>query len=276
MRRLVLPLLSVAPLLVATGGDAGPGRVVDPDYGMTTSSVLEVDRFSDAAGTLHRRRDDPTLPAPNAPIDLDAAPFARRIVGPGGAPAICYDLDLRPAKPHRYYVFYDTDGNYQLGQFPVVDSAPGDPGYTDLWDVWKVYVPAGFLPYNSIRDMATVEKLLADPASGYRAERTGVLINAPIVPDASKASMKADNRAGSATLLYAWYRGRRAPYLYFEGKILARGEGAPVSEARVEGDVLRAKTFPGDPGYSPLRRLVGPDGKPLGEMPLNCPVVGHR
>jgi hypothetical protein len=38
------------------------------------------------------------------PIRLDA-PFPLEVTGPGGR-ARCYDLDLRPAHPARFYVFY--------------------------------------------------------------------------------------------------------------------------------------------------------------------------
>ncbi len=278
----------LAGILLPSAVPAEGRKAEPPDYGLD-APLLEVDRFSDAAGTLLRRSVIPSLPGPNAPIDLDAPPFAVTVETPGGIPRRCYDLDVRSAKPPRYYVFYDRIGNYQLGQFPVVDVAPGDAGYSDVWDIWKIIVPDGFQPFNTIRDAATVERLLAEPGSGYGAARTGILLNAPIVPEGSKASLKADNRDGSATLLYAWYRGKRAPYLYFEGSLRAEGESAPVSEMRVgsrppdrplglaladAGRRVSTAAAPKGPGYSPLHRVVGPDGRPLLEGWLNCPVVG--
>jgi hypothetical protein len=144
--------------------------------------------------------------------------------------------------------------------------------------------------------MKTLERLLADKGSGYTAERTGALLNGPIVPEGSSASMKADRRDGAAALRYVWYRGQRAPYLYFEQTLRIAGDLAPVSTMTVAtaagatagGAVSRssasdpltgATTFelpalPGDPGYSPLRKVIGPDGRPLYDEPLNCPVVG--
>lgn len=269
-------------LLVLLGGGTLPAAIdssTPPAYPGAEAPLLEVDRFSDTAATLLRRSAHPGLPAPNQAIDLDSPIFAIPVEGPGGRRLQCYDLDLRPADASRLYVFYDDAGNYKLGQFPVVDAAPGDPGYSDLWDVWKVTVPGGFR-INSIRDRAAVEKLLADPASGYTASRTGVLVNGPIVPEGSRASLKAGG-GGRTSLLYLWYKGRRAPYLYFEGSIRAASDKAPVSDMVIDskkfspgdGSTARLSAMPGDAAYSPLRRVVRPDGRRLVEGTLNCPVV---
>lgn len=278
-----VPAQEVAPTTGQVVRAPSPGT--EKSYGLD-APLLEVDRFSDKAATLLRRSADPSLPGPNQPIDLDRAPFLASLVGPEGQRVPCYDLDLRPARPARYYVFYDRMGNYQLGQFPVVDVAPGDPGYNDLWDIWKVFVPDGFRADNWLRDAATLERLLADPSSGYRAESTGVLLNGPIVPEGSTASRKGENRGGSAVVMYAWYRGKRAPYLYLEGSLrtwdaeqvalmpveLRDGAGLPKSRAEIlsllSKPEVRLRTLPGRAGYSPLLRLPGTGA------PLNCPVVG--
>jgi len=251
--------------------------------------LLQVDRFSDRAATHFRRSAMPSLPKPNEPILLDAPPFLVDLAGASGARAHCYDLDVQPARPARFYVFYDQAGNYILTQFPVVGVAPGDPGYSDLWDIWKVTVPNGFKADNSLRDLESVEKLLRDPKSGYQAERTGALLNGPIVPDGSSARHKAEGREGAATLRYAWYRGRRAPYLYFEQHLRWAEDQSPVSRMVLEtlptgGDPARLplsrlgplhpSELPGEKGYSPLRSLVGPTGKPLIDGFVNCPIVG--
>lgn len=246
--------------------------------------LLEVDRFSDEAATLLRRSKYPNLPGPNQPIDLDDARFRMSVEGPGGEKMVCYNLDVRPETPPRYYVFYDEAGNYQLGQFPVVGVVPGDRGYSDVWDIWKVIVPPSFVPDNSIRDMAQVEKLLDDPASGYRAVRTGILLDGPIVPEGSSAAEKGERRGGRAAIMYAWYKGKRAPYFYIEGSLKAAGDLAPVSRATTENlsalvsgnpPVLRVAALAGAPGYSPLLRLTDSSGKSLTEGYLNCPVVGR-
>jgi len=284
----VVPVLL---LLASTIGVPAP-----PDTNVVTPKVetfgldaplLEVDRFSERASTRLRRGKVTGLPGPNEPIHLDAAPFLVEVTGPGGRAARCYDLDLRPARLNRFYVFYDRLGNYVLTQFPIVDVAPGDQGYTDLWDIWRVTVPDTFRADNSLRDMATLAKRLADKASGYTAERTGALLNGPIVPEGSTAHLKAEHRDGAAALRYAWYRGRRAPYLYFEERLRLTGEEAPVSTMTLAAapgappqaplaarGSARVAALPGDPGYSPLHRLVDAGGRALADLPLDCPLVG--
>jgi hypothetical protein len=242
--------------------------------------LLEVDRFSDRAATLLRRSARHDLPAPNAPIRLDAPPFLRDVVTADGRKAQCYVLDMRPNEPPRFYVFYDAIGNYILTQFPVVDVAPGDPGYSDVWDLWKVIVPDGFKPNNWVRDMETLRKLIRDSNSGYVAERTGALLNGPIVPEGSTAQRKAERRGGAAALRYVWYKGRRAPYLYFEEKLRLTENRTPTAKVKAPGGALPAEgalevdSLAGDTGYSPLRVLVGADGVALPGPPLDCPVVG--
>jgi hypothetical protein len=256
--------------------------------------LLKVDRFSDAAATLLRRSKVPGLPDPGEPIHLDESPFLVPLSTPQGGSVSCYNLDVRPAEPARFYVFYDTAGNYVLTQFPVVDVAPGDPGYNDVWDIWKVTVSSTFPLDNSVRDRETVERLLKDPRSGATAERTGALLNGPIVPEGSTARHKAENREGAATLRYVWYRGKRAAYIYFEQKVRIEGDRVPVGEMRLQAPggtgtgpaspalslltagksgALSLATLPGASGYTPLRRLLGPDGSPLMDGAVNCPVV---
>lgn len=277
--------LSLA-LLLATGVAWGAGTELEKAYGLD-APLLEVDRFSDAAGTLLRRSVDPRLPGPNQPIHLDDERFALEVEAPDGSSFRCYDLDVRPAHPGRFYVFYDEQGNYQLGQYPVIDRAPGDAGYSDLWDIWKVRVPLGFRANNALRDLAAVERLLADPRSGYTAERSGALLNGPVVPEGSSADSKAELRKGRATIQYAWYRGKRAPFLYLEEHLRIQGEDAPVSTMKLaktlprEKDArslrsagpLRISALPGQQGYSPLHRLESPGTPPPLPGPLNCPIV---
>ena len=256
---MAVALVGAAPApkaVPAPPAQTAPLTVTPPaqDFGLS-APLLWVDRFSTKAATRLRRDRVRGLPGPNEPIHLDAPPFLLEVTGPGGRKARCYDLDLRPARPARFYVFYDAQGNYLLTQFPIVDVAPGDPGYTDLWDLWKVTVPPGFPADNSLRDMTTLEKLLAGKESGFIAERTGALLNGPIVPEGSSASMKADRRDGAAALRYVWYRGRRAPYLYFEQTLRIAAELSPVASMTMGAGAMAVSELPGDPAYSPLWRV---------------------
>jgi hypothetical protein len=275
------PLLPTGPPEIPRA-DRLPPQASPEDLGLT-APLLAVDRFSDAAGTLLRRSVDPRLPRADQPFSLDDPRFAVAVVGPGDATARCYNLDVRPAAPNRYYVFYDRIGNYRLAQFPVIEKAPGDPGYSDLWDIWKVITPDGFRETNWVRDAGTVERLLADPAAGFTAASTGIYLNAPIVPEGTTAGSKAEGRPGRATRLYAWYRGKRAPFLYFEGSLrLAEGGRVPVSTLKLTGEhpewpsgaPAEASSWPKGRGYSPLAAVVDGAGRPVVEGAINCPIVG--
>ena len=262
--------------------DRTPVPPSSEDLGLT-APLLAVDRFSDAAGTLLRRSLDPKLPQAGEPFSLDDPRFTVVVAGPGGAAAGCYNLDVRPARPNRYYVFYDRIGNYRLAQFPVIEKAPGDPGYSDLWDIWKVITPDTFRETNWVRDAATVERLLADPAGGFTASSTGVYLNAPVVPEGTTAGSKAEGRPGHATRLFAWYQGKRAPFLYFEGSLHLTPDGRiPVSTLKVTGrnanwppgTPVQSAAWPKVSGYSPLARVVNDAGRPVVAGTINCPIVG--
>ncbi|HEX4826563.1 MAG TPA: hypothetical protein VFV19_19865 [Candidatus Polarisedimenticolaceae bacterium] len=272
----------VSAMFFAVASDV-PG----PDHGRTDRNpaprgepgieapLVSVDRFSDAAGTQFRRSADPSLPGPNVPLSLDDPRFRLEVEGPDGRKAYCYRLDSRPAKPNRLYVFYDSANNYRLGQYPVIDSIPGDPGYSDLWDIWKVYTPDVFYETNWLRDAKVLEEFLADKKNGFTAESTGIYLNAPIVPEGTTASLKAEGRTGGATQRYfAWYRGKRAAYLYFEGSLRLDENGMiPIGEVVLQNGKARAKAWPKGAGYSPLVRVVDGAGKVLIPM-MNCPIVG--
>ena len=275
---LVLGAVLSATLLAVAADVPGPdsGRTDrDPAPKVESESeapLVAVDRFSDAAGTRFRRSVDPTLPGPNVAFSLDDPRFRLPVTGPAGERASCYDLDVRPAKPKRFYVFYDSLNNYRLGQYPVIEAVPGDAGYSDLWDIWKVHTPDSFGETNWVRDAETVEALLANKTSGFTAESTGVYLNAPVVPEGTTASLKAEGRTGGATQrYYAWYRGKRAPYLYFEGSLRLGADGTiPVASMTITDGAGRATVWPKGPGYSPLVRVAGNTTASV----LNCPVVG--
>jgi hypothetical protein len=276
---IALLLAQLDPLLPGKAPELPPASPPD-DLGLT-APLLAVDRFSDAAGTLLRRSVDASLPQPNEPFSLDDPRFSVPVTGAGDQAARCYNLDLRPSKPNRYYVFYDRIGNYRLAQFPVIEKAPGDPGYSDLWDIWKVMTPDTFRETNWVRDAATVERLLADPNGGFTAASTGIYLNAPVVPEGTTAARKAEARMGKATRLYAWYQGKRAPFLYFEGSLKLAPDGTiPVAKPTAPGKAwssratLSASAWPRGRGYSPLAEVVGPDGRRVVNGTLNCPIVG--
>ncbi len=279
MRRLALIALVLSQAgTVASLAAPPPSRPSssEPDFGLS-APLAAVDRFGDGAATRLRRSALPNLPGPNQPIDFDHAPFVRSVQLANGTTRTCYDLDLRPARPMRAYFFYDSQGGYVLTQFPIIDALPGDSDYNDVWEAWKVTVPDTYRRDNSVRDLATLQKLLADPASGYTAATSGILVNAPVVPEGSTAAHRADGKDGAAVLRYAWYRGTRAPYLYFEGSIRPVDGAVPIDAWTAEKDGgFRGGVIPGAPGYTPLHGVGDAPGKASSRNPLNCPVVGRN
>lgn len=279
------PTLAILALGMAGFVLAGFGERSDPakpSYG-TDRPVAAIDRFGGLPASGRGRTETNRIPAVNQPLDLDHSGFLRRITGPGGEERNCYDLGFVTAEPSRLFVFYDQQGNYVLTQFPIIEVLPGEPDYSDIWDVWRVFVPPGFSEYNQLRDMEDLERKLADSTSGFRTERTGIWINGPVVPDGSRAALRADNKPGPAPLRYAWRKGERVPFLYFEGSIRGAGRTPPRGKMVVscgtwppqEGTRVEVSRLPGQPGYSPLFELFDPQGNKLAPFPLNCPIVGE-
>ena len=70
----------------------------------------------------------------------------------------------------------DASGNPQFvaGQRNVIDSRPGDPGYSAFWRVNLVQVPDGYMA-NTLKSAADVV------ASGYEITQTDLMVNCPVV-----------------------------------------------------------------------------------------------
>lgn len=89
------------------------------------------------------------------------------------------------------------------GQFNVIDTKPGDPGYSDLWQVIFVQVPAGYVA-NTVKSKADVDKL--DPAQ-YKQVVPGVYVNCPVVPAGTRLET-------GEPITQGWYKGQ--PIYYFD------------------------------------------------------------
>ena len=66
------------------------------------------------------------------------------------------------------------------GQLDIIDTLPGEKGYNDFRQVWKVRVPKDYVA-NTITDTATLLN------ARYKIEQTTTLRNMPVVPDKSTA-----------------------------------------------------------------------------------------
>jgi hypothetical protein len=238
---------------------------VDP----ATAPRAPIDRFSAAAGTLMVRDAGNGLPAANAPIDFDQAPFVTRGLGPDGASVRYYNFDVQPTAPAPIYVlFRDGEDAPVDGQLNVVDAIPGDPGYNDLWQPVKVTVPADYVA-NTITSFAEIAE------AGLPTETLDALVNCPIVPEGSTATARLGG--GDAGLVQGWYDGEIIQYFHFGEAALAptaaglvptspiyvafnvnpdeEGGGPPSGFVTEEGSDQTHNviaTVPGDALYSPL------------------------
>jgi hypothetical protein len=215
---------------------SGPARAElqpkDPDQ----APIAKVDRFSDAAGKLLVRSADKRLPGPNQPIDFDTPPFNVLGFSPAGEPTLYYHLDVQSTTPAPVYILYREDeDNPVQDQLDIIDTLPGEQGYNDFRQVWKVWVPKDYVA-NTITDASMLQQ------AGYKMEKTDQLLNLAVVPDKSRARVRF--KGGNPELQSAWYQGQIAKYFLFdEAPVSASGDKVPVSPI-YDGFTIN----PGQPG----------------------------
>ncbi len=260
--------------IVATVEDSmviGPtmvGPTVEGKDPATAPRAL-IDRFSADAGAIFVRDDSGALPEAGEPIDFDQQPFITQGLGPDGQVVQYYNFDVQSATPAPIFVLF-RDGEEQpvAGQIFIVDAIPGDPGYSDFWNVTKVTVPADYVA-NTVTSLDEIN------AEGFAMEATANIVNCPIVPEGSTAALRLGG--GNTGLHLGWYRGQVVAYFTFEEKALAMdangmvpvspiyvtfninvgedGGGPPsgfVTEPGTEQTHNVVATIPSDTDYSPL------------------------
>src|SRR5262245_14528360 len=184
-------------------------KPLDPDQ----APIAAVDRFSDKAATIYMRTSDDRLPGhlpgPNEPVDFDTGPLITQGLSPRtGKPVRYYNFDIQSTTPAPVYVLYrEGEDKPVAGQLDVIDTLPGEKGYNDFRQVWKVAVPKDYAA-NTIADVATLL------SAGYKKEKTNTLRNMPVVPD--KSTAKARLKHESAELRRTWYQGQVAKFFSFE------------------------------------------------------------
>jgi hypothetical protein len=186
-----------------------PVQVRNPD----TAEEVSVDRFSNTAGHLMIRTAANMLPAANAPVNFDQGPFITKGLGPGGQTVEYYNFDVQRTTPAPIYVFFKNGQSSSVpGQLNVIDVIPGDFGYNDFWQVYKVTVPDNYVA-NTITSGQEVVN------SGYSVEKTNALVNCPVVPEGSTATRRLT--AESNALVRSWYKNKVAYYFNFGEKALS-------------------------------------------------------
>src|SRR6185312_3836211 len=140
-----IALLVMGSLLAGGSGAAWAEAMkpLDPDQ----VPIAAVDRFSDKAATIYMRTADDRLPGhlpgPNEPVDFDTGPFITQGLSPRtGKPVRYYNFDIQGTMPAPVYVLYrEGEDKPVAGQLDIIDTLPGEKGYNDFRQVWKVTVP---------------------------------------------------------------------------------------------------------------------------------------
>jgi hypothetical protein len=200
----------------ATGQPGSSGSVSPYD-----APKAPIDRFSTAAGHLQVRSSSNGLPAPNAPVNFDQAPFITTGFGPTGDTVIYYNFDVQPTAPAPIYVLQYANGAEVAGQINIVNVKPGNAGYNDFWLVNIVTVPSTYVA-NTIKSYAEVA------SSGYSVNATTTIVNCPIVPYGSTAVKRFHTDPNPGSLIMGWYRDSVVYYFSFGEKALS-GNTVPTS-----------------------------------------------
>lgn len=209
-------------------------------HDVNTASKVSVDRFSSTAGTLMVRDATNGLPAANAPVNFDQVPFITKGLGPTGQLVEYYNFDVQPIEPAPIYVlFKEGESNPVVDQLNIINVVPGDAGYNDFWQVYKVTVPASY----KANQVASLDEIVA---AGYNIEPTTDIVNCPVVPEGSTATKRFGG--GSVSLHKGWYKEQVVSYFTFEEKALsASGGGVPTSPIYVCFNINPAETGGGPP-----------------------------
>ena len=162
------------------------------------------------------------------------------------SPLAADGLGVQPAPIYVLVTGFDADGNPQVvdGQHNIVDVIPGDAGYSDLWQVTFVTVPADYTA-NSITSADELAQM------GYPQTAVEMYVNCPIVPAGSTLAEGGD-------LVQGWYKGQSVFYFEFGLNppvtapiyVLVTGFDADGNPQVVDGQANIIDVIPGNDGYS--------------------------
>jgi hypothetical protein len=242
---------------------------VDPD----TAEKAVIDRFSAEAGNLFVRNATNNFPEAGEAVNFDEGPFITKGLGPDGQKIQYYNFDVMPLKTAPIFVLFKEGADAPVeGQLNIVDVIPGDAGYSDFWHVHKVTVPQDYVA-NTVTSLAELTGM------NYPAERTNLIVNCPVVPEGSTASMRLNQNNNG--LIRGWYKEMVVFYFDFSEKQITAdlpdmghpdmpvsdifvtfninpgmdGGGPPSGFVTEEGSAQThnvTQTVPADENYSPL------------------------
>ena len=148
----------------------------------------------------------------------------------------------------------DANGNPQLvpGQHNIIDVVPGNPGYSDLWVVNLVMVPAGYVA-NTIKSVDDIQK------SGYQVKQTSMLVDCPVVPLNSKLAEPIRPvvaltrlKGGTKVRKYSTSTSGPAQISRYLSTLSLQGMDANGNPQLVPGQHNIIDVLPGTQGYSPF------------------------
>lgn len=193
-----------------------------------TAGDVPVDRFSTSAAHLFVRNDMNNFPGANMPVDFDNIPaFITKGLGPQGQYVKYYNFDVQSTTPAPIYVLFKQGSEMPVsGQLNIVNVIPGDAGYNDFWQVYKVTVPQSYVA-NTVTSYDQIMEMQ------YPVMATDMLVNCPIVPKGSKAALRY-NASESKDLTRGWYKNKVVYYFnFFEKELMVQNGMVPTSDIYV-------------------------------------------
>ena len=115
MKKLMLP--SLCFLLLAGSCKKNDDTVTTPiatAKDINTATRASIDRFSSTTGHLMIRNGTNGLPAANAAINFDVAPFITIGLDRTGAQVLYYNFDVQPTTPSPIYVLFKSGASTPL------------------------------------------------------------------------------------------------------------------------------------------------------------------
>jgi hypothetical protein len=220
-----VPLFLAFPLFFTACSKKDSTTSPQPKNPASTPAAF-IDRFSASAGHLQVRTAANGLPAANTPVNFDQAPFITRGFSPTGTSIQYYNFDIQPTTPAPIYVLYKAgDSTPVSGQLNIVDVIPGVTGYNDFWQINKVAVPANYVA-NTVTSYAEIA------AAGYIVTPTSGLVNCPVVPNGSTATLRF-NSSEDPGLTKGWYKDSVVTYFNFAESPLSVTAQGDVPEAAI-------------------------------------------
>ncbi len=310
MKKILFMLFLLPPVFFISceKDDSNMKKPTDPD----NAEKAVIDRFSQDAGTLFVRNADNDFPAAGEAINMDQAPFITQGLSADGTVVRYYNFDVQPVKAAPIYaLFREGETSPVAGQLNIVNVIPGDAGYNDFWNVYKVTVPKSYVANTAI----SLKDIMDE---GYTVDQTDMIVNCPIVPEGSTAMLRYGSSEDKG-LTRGWYKGKVVFYFNFSEKELHidlsggynpdlpvsdilvtfninpdEAGGGPSSGFVTEMDGVQThnvvETVPSDADYSPLWDVDVYDNadfdivhdwmsamnasiKGMGVALVNCPIV---